>query len=116
MPGSASRNGDRREGPGFPLLLRIQGRTATGAAPEAGDRFTGASHALEGRLVTKLRALYHRVTRTRSERNLTGKLCDARLNADAGAILAAGFRCDLPVDAASVRSRLIERLPGRSAS
>ena len=54
----------------------------------------------------------HPVTRAQFERNLESKLRDPRFDADISPLLATGFSWDIEAAAASVRSRLITRLPG----
>ncbi len=54
----------------------------------------------------------HDVTRARFEQNIEAKLRDPQFNADIGPLLATGFSWDGEEAAATVRSRLIARLPG----
>ena len=54
----------------------------------------------------------HRVTRAQFVQNIEAKLRDPQFNADISPLLAADFRWDPETAAASVRSQLIERLPG----
>jgi len=54
----------------------------------------------------------HRATRAQFEKNIEAKLHDPQFNADIGPLLATGYSWDNESAAASVRSRLITRLPG----
>jgi hypothetical protein len=54
----------------------------------------------------------HRVTRAQFEKNIEAKLHDPQFNADIGPLLANGYSWDSESAGASVRSRLITRLPG----
>lgn len=54
----------------------------------------------------------HSVTRAEFERNIQAKLRDPQFTADIGPLLADGFSWDIEAAAMTVRSRLIERLPG----
>jgi predicted nucleotidyltransferase component of viral defense system len=54
----------------------------------------------------------HRVSRAEFERNIEAKLRDPQFGGDIGPLLATGFEWDSTSAAATVSSRLIERLPG----
>ncbi len=54
----------------------------------------------------------HRVTRAQFEKNIEAKLRDPQFNADIGPLLANEYTWDGESAAATVRSRLITRLPG----
>jgi len=54
----------------------------------------------------------HRVTRAQFEKNIEAKLRDPQFNADIGPLLANEYTWDGESAAATVRSRLLTRLPG----